>query len=392
MPVELPAPRRRAIDAASALYLGMQHASRELPPWSRLTTGGPAALGLPPPARAVAAGLADLIDRPSAVLASSSLHALWDVLTTLMRSPSSVVLDGAVYPIGAAAARMTAGVGGAPRVHHYDVAALRRACAAIAANGRQPIVVMDGSCPACGRLAPIHAALDAVGAHGHVVIDDTQALGILGRAPTRDAPWGHGGGGSARFHGIDRLDGRLVVVASLAKAFGVPIAVIAGDPTLIDGIAADGPSQFVASPPSAPILSAARLVLQQNEHVGERRRRRLLRLVWHWRRLMDRHRLGHPESLLPAQHVLVIDRSAADVAHRLLRAGVRAVPVHVRCQPPTRAIAVLLTTEHSTTDLSIVAEAIARAVRSSPRRPRDAAIERAGASPPRCQREVQRSW
>ncbi len=57
---------------------------------------------------------------------------------------------------------------------------------------------------------------------GLLVIDDTQALGILGRNPGQDAPYGRGGGGSLRRANIQGPD--ILVGASLAKGFGVPIA------------------------------------------------------------------------------------------------------------------------------------------------------------------------
>ena len=49
------------LDFTSALYLGLEHASRELPAWDRLTLGKPAALEPQPGAGRVERRLAALI-------------------------------------------------------------------------------------------------------------------------------------------------------------------------------------------------------------------------------------------------------------------------------------------------------------------------------------------
>ena len=48
------------LDFTSSLYLGLQHPSRSLAPWGRLTTGVPAVMGEPPESHQVARGLARL--------------------------------------------------------------------------------------------------------------------------------------------------------------------------------------------------------------------------------------------------------------------------------------------------------------------------------------------
>lgn len=58
------------------------------------------------------------------------------------------------------------------------------------------------------------------------MLDDTQALGILGCYPRPDAPYGEGGGGSLRHFGIQSPE--ILSGNSLVKGFGVPVAVLAG--------------------------------------------------------------------------------------------------------------------------------------------------------------------
>ena len=51
--------------------------------------------------------------------------------------------------------------------------------------------------PCCGAPAPLTDYLKILRTWGgHLIIDDTQALGILGSHPGPDVPYGRGGGGS----------------------------------------------------------------------------------------------------------------------------------------------------------------------------------------------------
>ena len=68
------------------------------------------------------------------------------------------------------------------------------------------------------------------GDSGLLVIDDTQALGIFGKRTKGESPYGSGGGGSLRWHALQTP--RIVAVSSLAKAFGAPVAVVAGSARL----------------------------------------------------------------------------------------------------------------------------------------------------------------
>ena len=62
-----------------------------------------------------------------------------------------------------------------------------------------PVVVADGICAACGRIVPTDDYFSSVSlVGGLLVMDDTQALGLLGARPDKGAPLGHGGGGSLR--------------------------------------------------------------------------------------------------------------------------------------------------------------------------------------------------
>ena len=96
----------------------------------------------------------------------------------------------------------------------------------MARGSLRPIVVADGYCPRCGRVAPIPAYADiARCSGGYLVLDDTQALDILGEAPNHANPYGRGGG-SLRWHAT--FGPHIVVGTPLAKGFGAPLAVLSG--------------------------------------------------------------------------------------------------------------------------------------------------------------------
>ena len=333
-------------DFTSSLYLGMHHPSRSLVAWDRLTTGVPAALGEPPEARRVAGELARLQGVECAVLARSTLHAFVDCFTVL-RPWAAVLADAAAYPIARWAVRAAGRCVSATFAHHDpdDLARRLRAPA---------LVVCDGYCPGCGRVAPLDAYLALVRRRGGLLlVDDTQALGVLG-AHRGTHPYGTGGGGSPAWTGA-RGPG-LVVVASLAKGFGVPVAVVSGERSAIGRVVAGGPSREHTSPPSRADLSAARHALRTNH---ERRRYRLLALV---RRL--RHGAGVPltggdfpvQSLPPAPAPV-----AAGIADALARQGVRAVVQRPLCRPEVTTVTLLVTAGHTTGDVDRAAVAIGSA-------------------------------
>jgi 8-amino-7-oxononanoate synthase len=346
-------------DFTSALYLGLRHATPCLRPWTALTTGGPAALGLPPPARGVAAGLAALVGSETAILAPSTLHALWDTIAAWPPG-AAWLLDAGAYPTSAAAVLLGRARAPIELVGHYDTASVGAAAHRLVAAGRRPVLLLDATCPSCGRLAPLRRIVEVVGAaDGALVVDDTQALGILGAAPDKDHPWGIGGGGLARFVGILPGPAPVVVVASLAKGFGAPLAVVAGPRSLLARIEAAGPSRIHSSPPSAAHAAAAERALRVNHVDGERVRRRLLRRVTHLRRLAAVHGVPLVPSSLPTQ-LMPLPRSRLPAARlALAEAGVRAPIVARRCSRGA-GVALLVTVDHGPDDIQRAVRALAR--------------------------------
>src|SRR5262245_35921927 len=269
----------RMLDFTSALYLGLRHPSSALAPWDALTLGRPAALMDPPDAETVARELARLQGSEAATLLPSTLHLFWDLFRVLDQKRTVILCDANLYPITRWGAERAAGQG--TPVHsfpHHDAAALTGVVGRMAHAGLRPIIVADGYCPSCGMPAPITAYAEiARQAGGYLVLDDTQALGILGESPTGANPYGTGGGGSLRWHGI--FGPHILVGSSLAKGFGAPIAALFGSRALIDRFRECSETRIHCSPPSVAAIHAARRALELNQRRGETLRQRLLELV-----------------------------------------------------------------------------------------------------------------
>ncbi|HEY6400162.1 MAG TPA: aminotransferase class I/II-fold pyridoxal phosphate-dependent enzyme, partial [Blastocatellia bacterium] len=226
--------RAPALDFTSALYLGLDHSSAALRPWERLTTGAPAALVEPPGAAAIAQRVAALMGLERGLLAPSTLHLFWDLFSALAGPGVSIYADVGVYPIVRWGVERAAARGVPARgFAHHDPDALKRRLKLDSRRGWRPVIATDGFCPSCGGPAPVVEYLKLARDYGGIlVIDDTQALGILGHSPDALAPYGKGGGGVLRWSDIAGPD--LLVGSSLAKGFGAPVAALCGGRALID--------------------------------------------------------------------------------------------------------------------------------------------------------------
>src|SRR5262245_35223551 len=247
------------LDFTSSLYLGLRHGSREIEPWDALTLGRPAALQEPGEAVATARELATLVGCAAGVLLPSTFHLFWDLLRVLSRGPIEIYMDAATYPIARWSAEHWAGQGVPllpfPRHDAQWLARLLRQ-----RSGARPLVLCDGVCPGNNSQPPLsdYAAL-AERHGGWLVIDDTQGLGVFGHSQSPAAPYGLGGGGSLQRHGI--TGPHIIVGASLAKGFGVPVALLAGGDSLLRRFERESASREHMSPPSMAEIQAARHAL-----------------------------------------------------------------------------------------------------------------------------------
>lgn len=350
------------VNFASALYLGLTHPSHSLRPWARFTTGAPAALSKVPEAEQVASRLAALQGCETATLAPSTLHLFWDLLGLGAREPLAIYLDSGAYAIARWGVERAKALGA--QVHtvpHYDLEALRWSLAHTLKSHQRPLIVADGICPDTGQPAPVGAYLRCLrGYGGQVLLDDTQSLGILGARPGIDAPYGRGGGGILRWHSIQSR--QVILIASLAKGFGVPMASLSGSNSFISRFAAESDTRVYCSPPSVAAIHAAWHALEVNQEHGEVLRQRLARVVRYFRQRLARAGFSVCGGLFPVQTLAPGPTTdAAQIHEHLRRQGINTVLRQGRT-PRNPLLTFVLTAQHRPAELDRTVAALARAV------------------------------
>lgn len=233
------------------------------------------------------------------------------------------------------------------RIPQYDPAAARLAIEEDKTFRMRPVIVADGFCPDCGDPAPLREYLRCVIPYdGYVVLDDTQALGIWGTAPTVEDPYGSGGGGSLRLNAV--RSPHVILGSSLAKGFGVPLAVLSGSTRLVQHFERRSETGVHTSPPSTAVLRAAEHVLWINAQYGDEIRLRLAQLVTDFREKIRGTGLRDTGSLFPVQ-MLTPDRDndAVRLQQLLLGAGVRTAVVRGPTSPGAKLVFVI-NASHST--------------------------------------------
>lgn len=264
-------------DFTSALYLGLRHPAHALRPWGQFTAGVPSALRESAEARQTASRLAALIGCESAVVSPSTLHLFWD-LPALAGERSVVVLEEGTYAVGRWGAERARAMGSqVVTFPHHSPRGLQRVLLRLDPQ-RRVVIVVDGVAPGDEGRGPLKTySRLAERYRATVVIDDTQALGVLGAGPDRAQSYGYGGGGSLRHH--DLPGANTIVIASLAKALGVPLAVLAGPTTVVASFSNASQTRMHLSPPSTAALRAAHRALSVNRAQGDELRARLRRRV-----------------------------------------------------------------------------------------------------------------
>ncbi len=351
-----------SLDFTSALYLGFRHAHGTLRPWAQLTTGRPAALERTPEAERVAAALAQLMRCERAALAPSTLHLYWDLFDLLARDGIAIYADASGYPIARWGIERVAAKGVRTTTFPaHDAAALGYLLHQERHGGYRPVLVTDGVCPQTGRTAPLPDYLRLVRQwDGYVVVDDTQALGILGEAPARDARYGRGGAGTPAWYGVQGPG--LIVGSSLAKGFGAPLAVIAGDARLIARFEDLSATRVHSSPPSLAAISAAEQALALNEKRGNLLRARLMKIVRFFREKLHQIGLSALGGLFPVQTLRAIpDIDPQRLYRQLLDCGVKAVLRSAK-DMSDGALTFLITVLHTRSDIDRCMDALQHAL------------------------------
>jgi 8-amino-7-oxononanoate synthase len=335
------------LDFTSALYLGFEHSREQLPSWPRLLIGKPAALWEPEAARQLGSEMARLQGCENGLIAPSTLHVFWDVLGWLARRRIRVYVDSGAYPIAVWGAEHAASHG-APlvRFRHGDINHLERLLRSPAAG--QPVVITDGFCPACGTLAPLAELLACVRrAAGLLLVDDTQGLGIFGTV-ARAHPYGVGGGGSLRHAGFEQEED-VLAVSSLAKAFGAPLAVLAGPQQMVHDFEQASETRVHCTPPSMAAVFAGIAALARNRSEGDNRRHKLAELVRRLHAPLAGLRLSR--GIFPFQ--ILACPSALELHRGLLGRGIQTV-LRVGPGPRPTQIGIVITAMHTPVQVDIL--------------------------------------
>lgn len=359
------------VDFTSSLYLGLEHPSPSVAPWRHLTSGAPAALGEPAAALELGEALAALVGGERALLMPSTLHLFVDLLGSGLPG-AALFWDQSLYPIAAWGIELAAARGvPTSRLPHLAADVDDAWLARRTPRGHRPVIVTDGFCTGCGRPAPLRRLAEAVERHGGlVIVDDTQALGLFGSAPSPSAPFGLGGGGSVR---RQELEGAPILVgASLAKAFGVPIATAVGPAGLIEAFAARSRMRVHTSPPSMPVINAAHGALAHAGRRGDELRARLAHLIALFRRGTEALGLRAEGGLFPVQSLRFDGNDDADGDDRILRAhetlaelGVRSVVTRAACRR-RRVLTFLIRANHRKGEVAQALNALRATVRGRP--------------------------
>lgn len=329
------------VDFTSSLFLGLHHDSDSLPSWGSLTTGVPAVLGTTASAHRVAETVAAAQGAQAGVVSRSAMHALMDVMGMFPQRRDVVAIDASAYPLAWWAALRAAANGAVVRSYPHH-----RPDSITAEPGRRLFLLTDGWCPGCNRPAPLPQLQQlATETGGALIVDDSLAYGVLGHR-RQGEPFGDGAGTPAWF-GLEPAG--IIWVASLAKAYGAPLAMTTGERTPIRRLAVEGGHRVHSSPPSAADLAAATVALR--DPVGNRGRR--CRLRANVLRLRDR--LAELELAVnglpfPVVSIRVPDSTATRWWSHLRSHGIRAVLQPSRCRGGVM-LTVLVRSDHSAGDL-----------------------------------------
>ncbi len=272
----------------------------------------------------------------------------------------AIYLDAGAYPIAHWGVERAAARGVPVRSFpHHDAKALKREIQKDAPRRWLPLVVADGFCPSCGQSAPLADYLKIVRTGGgDLILDDTQALGILGSAAGPNAPYGKGGGGSLRWNRIDGPD--VLLISSLAKGFGVPMAVFSGSDEMVRRFEAGSETQVHTSPPSIAVVRAAEHALEVNSNQGDILRLRLAQLVLRFRSRLKDAGFSARGGLFPMQTLVTSEEvDAAKLHRRMFMEGVRCVLHHPR-NGYRAQISFLITARHHPEEIDRAVEVLAQ--------------------------------
>ena len=137
----------------------------------------------------------------------------------------------------------------------------------------------------------------------------------------------------------------VLVISSLAKAFGAPVAQLSGSRGAVDEFKQKSETRVHCSPPSVAVIRAAEHALHVNRIHGDRLRLRLAHLVTRFRQGAAEAGFRFTGGLFPIQTLAPNAETEPRRVHlQLLRRGVRTV---LRSTPHGHRITFVITARHT---------------------------------------------
>jgi 8-amino-7-oxononanoate synthase len=137
-------------------------------------------------------------------------------------------------------------------------------------------------------------------------------------------PYGFGGGGVLPY--LDIRHPNVLTGSSLAKAFGVPVAVLSGASKWLQRIRDSSLMRIHCSPPSIANLYAANQALRLNQREGDERRKQVLLRVRQFQTAIAAAGLASNRYPFPIQNLKLGGSSRAPRVYRQLKqAGIQTV-------------------------------------------------------------------
>lgn len=357
----------RVVSFTSAGFLGLhqhpavaravKHAVREWP----VSLGFTRILGTDPFTLKLEQALAELVSQPAAMVFSSSSQLAMDALPLLAGSDGRLFVDRQAYATSWAGVRLAEGQNTeAINFDHNDPFAIDRLCQTAA--HRQPrIIVIDGVYSPAGEKARLNEFVHIAESYDATIfMDDSNGIGIFGARPEADMPYGRGGSGTAAYKAVSDRS-RIIHTGSLAKAFGVPVAFIAGSEALIQRLRNHSSTTVHCSPPSIPNLASALAAMDLHRIEGENLRRILFNRV-----RLFRHELQSRGIELASSHHYPIQTlalphgaGAVDLAADLRRCGIWVVlQIQPKDRPGEDVLRFLITALHSKAAITRAVETV----------------------------------
>jgi 8-amino-7-oxononanoate synthase len=157
----------------------------------------------------------------------------------------------------------------------------------------------------------------------------------------------------------------VVVISSLAKGFGVPLAVLSGSKDLVQKFKARSQTRLHCSPPSTAEIRAAQRALDLNSTDGDALRLQLAQRVHQFHRRLDEAGFTADGGFFPVQTLcLPAHLNLAAVHQELLNSGIRTLLRH-GCEGEAR-LSLIITPRHSLNEIEDTVQAIAEVVNRQP--------------------------